>query len=112
MRSVPKDVIADGLITDYEIDEDEAHSLAKMSMGAPGWAIATLSDPSMLDARNQSAARIIGLFSADLVERFDYASQMARQFRNDRDHRHGRCGEMVGSYPVTSQCCRTVCGNT
>ena len=84
MRSVPKDVIADGLITDYEIDEDEAHSLAKMSMGAPGWAIATLSDPSMLDARNQSAARIIGLFSADLVERFDYASQMARQFRNDR----------------------------
>lgn len=84
MRSVSTDVISEGLIERFDIDEDEAQSLAKMSMGAPGWAIAALGDPAMLDARNQSAARIIELFSADLVERFDYAAQMARQFRNDR----------------------------
>ena len=84
MRSVPSDTTAQGLMDNFEIDADEAQSLAKMSMGAPGWAIAARGDPSMLDARNQSAARIIGLFSADLVERFDYAAQMARQFRNDR----------------------------
>ena len=54
MRSVPPDVIADALIDRHSVPQTEAHTLAKMSMGSPGWAIAALNDPSLLDARKQS----------------------------------------------------------
>ena len=54
-------------------------------MGAPGWAIEALSDPSLLDARKQSAARILDLFDANLADRFDYSALMAREFRSDRN---------------------------
>ena len=56
-----------------------------MSMGSPGWAIAALKDPSMVDARRQSASRIVDVIKADLPERFDYAFEMSREFRRDRN---------------------------
>ena len=84
LRSVAHDEIAAALTERLGVDSDEAQVLAKLSMGAPGWAIAALNDPSMLDARKQSATRILGVFGADLPERFDYAAQMAREFRSDR----------------------------
>ncbi len=84
LRSVPQDVIAEALAKRFGVDSDEAQLLAKMSMGAPGWAIAALDDPSLIDARKQSAARILGVFEADLADRFDYAALMAREFRSDR----------------------------
>ena len=85
LRSVPSEVIAQGLVTRLGVDSDEAHLMAKMSMGAPGWAIEALSDPSLLDARKQSAARILDLFDANLADRFDYSALMAREFRSDRN---------------------------
>ena len=84
LRSVPADEIAEALTHRYRVDEDQARTLSKMAMGAPGWAIATLSDPSMLDARRQSASRIVDVIEADLPERFDYAFEMTNQFRSDR----------------------------
>ena len=84
MRSVPPDVIADALIDRHSVPQTEAHTLAKMSMGSPGWAIAALNDPSLLDARKQSASRIIDVIKADLPDRFDYAFEMTREFRRDR----------------------------
>lgn len=84
LRSVPREVIAEALVSRFDLDSDEAQVLAKMSMGAPGWAIAAIDDPSLLDARRQSAARILDVFGFDLADRFDYSAQMARQFRSDR----------------------------
>ena len=84
LRSVPHDEIAAALTEQLGVDSDEAQVLAKLSMGAPGWAIAALNDPSMLDARKQSATRILGIFGTDLADRFDYSAQMAREFRSDR----------------------------
>lgn len=84
MRSVPYDVIASALIDRHRVQHAEAHTLAKMSMGAPGWAIAALGDPSLLDARKQSASRIIDIIKSDLPDRFDYAFEMTREFHRDR----------------------------
>ncbi len=84
LKSVATDVIAGALVDRFELSGDEARALAKMSMGSPGWAIAALNDPSMLDARKQSGARILDVLNADLADRFDYASQMSRQFWSDR----------------------------
>ena len=84
LRTVPVDVIEKVLTTRFEINVDEARKLAKMSMGAPGWAIAAVNDPSLVDVRRQSASRIIDVINAELPERFDYAFEMSREFRRDR----------------------------
>ncbi len=84
LRSVPPETIAKALIDHHGVPRTEAQVLAKMSMGAPGWAIAALNDPSLLDARKQSASRIIDIIRADLPDRFDYAFEMTREFRRDR----------------------------
>lgn len=84
LRPVPADIIEEGLTTRYEISGDEARKLAKMSMGAPGWAIAALKDPSLVDVRRQSASRIIDVINFDLPARFDYSFEMSREFRKDR----------------------------
>ena len=84
LRSVPTEAIADALVNRYNVNSNEALMLAKMSMGAPGWAIAALNDPSLVDARRQSAARIIDVINADMPNRFDYSFEMSREFRRDR----------------------------
>ena len=84
LRSVPPETIAEALIDHHGVPQVEAQSLAKMSMGAPGWAIAALNDPSLIDARKQSASRIIDVIKSDLPDRFDYAFEMSREFRRDR----------------------------
>ena len=85
LRSVPPETIAAALVDRHDIPHAEARSLAKMSMGAPGWAIAAINDPSLIDARKQSASRIIETTQADLPDRFDYAFQMNREFRRNRE---------------------------
>ena len=84
LRSVPVETIADALVERYSVNSEEAQSLAKMSMGAPGWAVAALNDPSLIDVRRQSASRIVDVIKSDLPERFDYSFEMSREFRRDR----------------------------
>ena len=85
MRPVPADIIEEGLATQFEISSDDARKLAKMSMGAPGWAIAALNDPSLVDVRRQSASRIIDVINFDLPARFEYSFEMSREFRSNRN---------------------------
>ncbi len=85
LRSVPIEVIENALVERLGIDRERAITLAKLSMGAPGWAIAAHNDPSLLDARRQSATRIIDFLKSDLPKRLDYALEMSREFRNDRN---------------------------
>ncbi len=85
LRSVPSKLIEDALVDRFDLGPDEARTLAKLSMGAPGWAISALNDPSLLDTRRQAVARIVDVLRADLADRFDYASEMTREFRRDRN---------------------------
>ena len=85
LRPVPTDITQAALATRSDVTADDAHMLAKMSMGAPGWAIAAVNDPSLVDVRRQSASRIIDVINADLPDRFDYAFEMSREFRRDRN---------------------------
>ncbi len=85
MRPVPTEVIESALQERFDNLPDASKTLAKKSMGAPGWAIAALNDQSLLDARNQSAFRIINLLRSDMPDRFDYSAEMARGFRNNRN---------------------------
>ncbi len=85
MRPVPAEIIEEGLATQLEISSEDARKLAKMSMGAPGWAIAALNDPSLVDVRRQSASRIIDVINFDLPSRFEYSFEMSREFRSNRN---------------------------
>ncbi|MYA60179.1 MAG: DNA polymerase III subunit [Chloroflexi bacterium] len=84
LRPAPNEVSEEALTTRFDVAIDEARKLAKMSMGAPGWAIAALKDPSLVDARGQSASRIIDVINYDLPARFEYSFEMSREFRRDR----------------------------
>ena len=85
LRPVPTDVIEAALVARSDVTADDANKLAKMSMGAPGWAIAAVNDPSLVDVRRQSASRIVDVINADLPNRFDYAFEMSREFRSNRN---------------------------
>ena len=85
LRSVPVHVIEEALIERFDADPNDAALLAKMSQGAPGWAISALKDPSLIDTRKQAASRIINIIDSDLEERFQYARDISIEFRRDRD---------------------------
>ena len=62
LRSVPRDEIAEAMMARLGMDSDEAQVLAKMSMGAPGWAIAALNDPSSAGCSEPVSGADIGDF--------------------------------------------------
>ena len=84
LSSVPIDTIRDALVSRYGASESDAQSLAALSGGNPGWAIAAHQDPSLVDAARESASRIVTTLTSELDQRFDYARQMSTQFRRDR----------------------------
>jgi DNA polymerase-3 subunit delta' len=84
LRSVPANEIEDALVNRFDVAREEARTLSKLSMGAPGWAIAASRDPSLLDARRQAVYRIVDVLASDLADRFDYAFEMTREFRQNR----------------------------
>lgn len=84
LRSVPVGTIRDALVARYGASEEEARNLAALSGGNPGWAIAALNDPSLVDSARESASRILTMLASGLDKRFDYAQDMAKEFQSDR----------------------------
>ncbi len=85
LRSVPAALIEAELCDRFNVPDNLSRTLAKMSQGAPGWAITALKDPSIVDAYDQSASRIISIIGSDLEQRFRYASDISAEFRRDRN---------------------------
>lgn len=91
LRTVAPEVIAEHLIERLNVEPVLAERLAKLSAGKPGWAIAAVQDPAVLELYSQSALRILNTVAGDLEERFIYARDLAARFRRDRD---GVLGEL------------------
>ena len=85
LRPVATEVIAEELVTRFEVEPEEAERLARLSMNRPGWAISALSDPAVLDIYTQTSLRILTAMSGDLESRFNYAATLSGRFRRDRD---------------------------
>lgn len=85
LRPVTIEVIAQELVEQFNAEPDYAERLAKLSAGKPGWAIAALQDPAVLEIYTQTATRILGALSGNLEERFSYANELSGRFRRDRD---------------------------
>lgn len=84
LRPVPIDTISDALVSRFGATESDARNLAALSGGNPGWAIAALNDPSMVDNVRESASRILTTLTGGLEHRFNYARDIGNEFRRDR----------------------------
>ncbi len=84
LRPVPTETIETELVRRFELDPIRSVKLAKLSMGAPGWAISAIQDATIEESRSLAASRILNTMKADLEERFRYAGEIAAEFRRDR----------------------------
>ena len=85
LRPVDPDVIESELIERFEAEESQAHSLARLARGCPGWALDALNDPTIIDAHNQAVLRFAEIVTGNIEERFRYARQTGGQFWRDRE---------------------------
>ena len=85
LRPLPLDMLSSTLMEQHALSQEEAHRLAGLSLGCPGWALLALQDPSLLQARSDEMDRIARLAQGSLEERFGYAAELATVFFRDRD---------------------------
>ena len=85
LRPLPITDVAVELVNSHSISQDEAEKLARLSMGCLGWALSTLTDPSIIEQRNKELESISRLSEASLEDRFGYASELASLFYRDRE---------------------------
>jgi DNA polymerase-3 subunit delta' len=74
LRPVPKGRVEKGLIS-VGLDEAEAHKLASLSAGRPGFALRLSQSPEELELRSQRIHELMELVAATRSERFDYVER-------------------------------------
>ena len=81
-----KDAIAERLVTEHQVGKEEAERLARLSRGCLGWAInASNDDGDTLAQREESLDRWVGVATASLEARFEFANELATLFYQDRE---------------------------
>lgn len=75
LRPVSVETVRQSLMEREGADAAQAELLARVSGGRPGWAIAALRDPEIMQARQQRIADILELAGADLVKRWEWAGR-------------------------------------
>lgn len=76
LRSVAVECIKQALMEREGAEPSRAELLARVSGGRPGWAVAALREPSLMQVRQQRIAEMLKLLEAQLVERWDWAAKV------------------------------------
>lgn len=84
LRPVPLDKLQASLQELLEISPDEARLLAHLSNGRPGFALNIHKHPDQLQRRKKWLDDHLRLISADRIERFGYADEMAKNTEENR----------------------------
>jgi DNA polymerase-3 subunit delta' len=66
------------------VESPKAELLARLCHGCLGWALSAAADESLLQRRTQLIDRLLDITNGNYEERFDYASQLAAQFSQNR----------------------------
>lgn len=74
-------------LKDRGAESAEAHLLAALAGGRPGWALEMLSDPTALEHRRQLVAELGELLRGSRVARFEYSARLARAKSTDDSRR-------------------------
>lgn len=84
LRPMPVAKVGEALVSQWNVPKEKAELLASLSCGCLGWAMNALKDEGLLGAHAKIMERFISFLDADLVERFDYAAELANLFSKDR----------------------------
>lgn len=82
LQPVEASAIRDALLARGE-DGHRAETLARLSRGSVGWALAAARQPKLLTQREETLARMSGVFGMDLSTRLDLAESITTE-RRDR----------------------------
>ena len=85
LRPVPTEVVRRALLQRENVDPAQAELLARISGGRPGWALAALRDPSLMETRGHRLEQLQELLGADLVTRWEHAARMPAARETLRD---------------------------
>ncbi len=85
LTPLPAPEIEAALTGRWGADPEKARLLARLAHGCPGWAILATRDDSLVAQRNEKLERILQVISADSEAHFEYATQLAAQFTQDRE---------------------------
>jgi DNA polymerase-3 subunit delta' len=76
--------VEQALIKHWQVEQQKAHLLSRLSHGRLGWAIDALSDDGVLQQREERLNTFIEVMNSDYEERFACASGVAFQFSRNR----------------------------
>ena len=79
LRPLPAELIQGALQQRWQVDEDKARLLARLSGGRIGWAIEANQDEAILKGREGQLREMLALMEKGRVGRLDYAYQLSRQ---------------------------------
>jgi DNA polymerase-3 subunit delta' len=85
LRPLPLGSVRDVLVKDYQITQDKADLLARLSGGCLGWALLALRDENLLSDREERLADFARLHTAGTRDRLAYAADLASLFSKGRD---------------------------
>lgn len=80
--------VAEALTTRWEVPDEEAQELAKLSNGCIGWATEAWDDSSIMETRDRRLERLTDTVAAGLEERFAYAAELAGLMPQQRTAMH------------------------
>lgn len=78
LRPLPSSVVRQALVDRWGVELQQAQLLAHLCGGRLGWAVTATTDPDAMRVRAQRLEELLNLLPASLVERFRYASRLAR----------------------------------
>ena len=84
LKPLPVAQVANELVSNHSLPDEQAETLARLSMGRLGWAVSAVNNPSVLEKRNEEIERIAQLPGTSLEERFNYASGLASLYSRNR----------------------------
>jgi len=78
LRPLPVRIVERALVERWDAEREQAELLAHLSSGRLGWAVRKLKDDKALARRATRLDDLRDLLRASVVERFDYAEELAR----------------------------------
>ena len=85
LRPLPATLVSEGLQVQWGFDPSQAHLLARVSHGRPGYARRLGESPEQLEQRRTWLDDLLHLLEADRVERFAYAQNLSNQRESLRE---------------------------
>jgi DNA polymerase-3 subunit delta' len=85
LRPLPLGLVTDVLVKDYQVPQERADFLARLSGGCLGWALQALRDETLLSSREQRLEDFSRLCAAGTRDRLAYAADLAALFGKGRD---------------------------